>query len=275
MFRVPTCPRSCHQAWIDSPGQADWTLYTQGVDYRAKPAHGTLDHRDPRRSGRSGAGHSRSLPQPAAGPMACPTCGEDTNGLAVTNTAANTFTFNPIPPTNRSSQPVVLDSVALIKPSPGVHITRVAVSSKPVLYQLERGSLTPRLYPSTSLTDATGARIPPASGNPQRFSLVIFLAVPRSPWHLHNRRGHHRLPPRLNALPRQLSGGGPDLPRILGLLGRSGLRPSPHINQLPRAHCTRAVVERREAGSGAGRPSRQRRGGRGSPARRCHRSASR
>ena len=104
--------------------------------------------------------HSRG---PAAGPMACPTCGEDTNGLAVTNTAANTFTFNPIPLTNRSSQPVVLDSVALIKPSPGVHITRVAVSSKPVLYQLERGSLTPRLYPSTSLTDATG-----------------FLAVPRS-----------------------------------------------------------------------------------------------
>jgi hypothetical protein len=121
--------------------------------------------------------HSRG---PAAGPMACPTCAEDTNGLAVTNAAANTFTFNPIPLTNRSSQPVVLDSVALIKPSPGVHITRVAVSSKPPLYQLERGSLTPRLYPSTSLTDATGARIPPASGNPQRFSLVIFLAVPRS-----------------------------------------------------------------------------------------------
>jgi len=112
--------------------------------------------------------------------MACPTCAEATNGLAVTNTAANTFTFNSTPLVNHSSEPAVLDSVTLIKPSPGVHITRVAVSSKPTLYQLERGSLTPRLYPSPSLTDAAGATIPPATGDPQRFSLVIFLAVPRS-----------------------------------------------------------------------------------------------
>jgi hypothetical protein len=83
--------------------------------------------------GAGGWAFSLTPAAPLPGAMACPTCGEDTNGLAVTNTAANTFAFNPTPLTNRSSQPVVLDSVALIKPSPGVRVTRVAVSSKPVL----------------------------------------------------------------------------------------------------------------------------------------------
>jgi len=113
----------------------------------------------------------------SAGPLACHHCPTNVNGLFVQNASANQFSFNVLPLTNSSGQPVTLDGVELEDPSSGVRVTKLAVATPGPLSQLERASYNARLFPTGSTRPLAGASIPPGTGA-NNGSIVVYLEVP-------------------------------------------------------------------------------------------------
>ena len=120
---------------------------------------------------------SRDSRGASAGPLACNRCPTNVNGLFVPDASANQFSFNVLPLTNPSGQPVTLDGVQLKNPSSGVRVTKLAVAKPGTLSQLERASYNAKVFPAGSTKPLTGASVPPGT-SANNGSIVVYLEVP-------------------------------------------------------------------------------------------------
>ena len=119
---------------------------------------------------------SRDSRGASAGPLACHHCPTNVNGLCP-DASANQFTFNVLPLTNSSSEPVTLDGVQLKNPSSGVRVTKLAVAKPGTLSQLERAAYNAKLFPAGSTKPLPGGSIPPGT-SANNGSIVVYLEVP-------------------------------------------------------------------------------------------------